>query len=247
MPGPWYESFFHGIALDCWRRAVEPELTGAEADFLWQELETAPGARLLDMPCGHGRHALELGRRGCRMTGVDISGENIAAARGAAAAAGMEVEWIQSDMRRLAWDSVFDGGYCWGNSFGYLDHAGTVEFLAALARSLKPGARFVLDYGAVAEALLPALKERQWFQVDDILFLADRRYQAAESRLDIDYTFIRGGVSETRPASQMIYTAGEIGRLLAAVGLETLAAYGSTGREPFRLGSPRLILASRKG
>src|SRR6266851_1354723 len=63
----WFEDFFHGIANDLWRKAVTAEQTRAEADFLQRTL--GKKRRLLDVPCGNGRHSLELARRGCHMTG----------------------------------------------------------------------------------------------------------------------------------------------------------------------------------
>src|SRR6266568_7415380 len=69
----WFEDFFHGVANDLWRKCMSPEQTRAEADFLEQTFE--PRSRLLDVPCGNGRHCFELARRGCRMTGLDISTE----------------------------------------------------------------------------------------------------------------------------------------------------------------------------
>jgi hypothetical protein len=63
-----------------------------------------------------GRHAIELARRGIRMTGVDISVGLLDEARRNAP----EIEWIHGDMRKLPWSCRFDAAYCWGNSFGYL-------------------------------------------------------------------------------------------------------------------------------
>src|SRR6185295_9388208 len=63
----WYEDFFRGVANDLWRKAISPEQTRVEADFL--ENTFGAKSRLLDVPCGNGRHTLELARRGCRMTG----------------------------------------------------------------------------------------------------------------------------------------------------------------------------------
>jgi hypothetical protein len=77
--------------------------------------------------------------------------------------------------------------------------------LRAVARALRPGARFVLETGIVAESLLPKLQEYFWMPVGAILFLAARRYNALESRLDIEYTFVQHGVRDTRPASSRIY------------------------------------------
>jgi cyclopropane fatty-acyl-phospholipid synthase-like methyltransferase len=246
MESNWYEHFFHGVALDVWRRAVPAEQTQAEAHLLEKMLEPAPGARLLDVPCGNGRHSVILAARGYRTTGVDIAKEFIREAQGRAAASDLRAEFLQGDMRHLPWQSEFDGAFCLGNSFGYLEHAGTVEFLSALCRTLKPGARFVLETGVAAESILPKLQERGWMQLGDILFLSARRYEAAESRLYIQYTFVRGAEQETREASQQVYTAAELRRLLEEAGLRTLALYSSLDQQPYQIGSPRLLLVAKK-
>src|SRR5688572_1636810 len=166
----WYETFFQGIVLDMWRKAMPPEQTRLEADFLARALRLQPGARVLDVPCGTGRHALELASRGFAVTGVDLSKEQIALARADAAAARREIDFRQVDMRELPWRSQFDAAYCFGNSFGYIEPEGLKEFVRAISRALKPGARFALDSGMTAESILPNLVEREWARVDDILF-----------------------------------------------------------------------------
>src|SRR5262245_34047618 len=144
---PWYESFFTGIVLDFWRLAASPDQTQCEADFLERALGVPPGSRLLDVPCGLGRHSLELASRGHRTIGVDYSSQAIAEARESAARAGRSAEFVQAEMREMGWREAFDGGFCFGNSFGFLDAAGTRGFLSAVSGALKPGARFALDYG----------------------------------------------------------------------------------------------------
>ncbi|HSP61435.1 MAG TPA: methyltransferase domain-containing protein, partial [Pyrinomonadaceae bacterium] len=84
IPPNWYENFFHGVALDLWRKAVPPEQTKTEADFLIKALQCDSGSHLLDVPCGNGRLSLELARRGYRVTGVDIAEEFIEEARASA-------------------------------------------------------------------------------------------------------------------------------------------------------------------
>src|SRR6266436_7171004 len=81
VPTNWYEDFFHGVSLDLWRKAISPQQTKAEADFLVKVLGCDEGASLLDVPCGNGRLSLELARRGYRVTGVDIAAEFIEEAR----------------------------------------------------------------------------------------------------------------------------------------------------------------------
>jgi SAM-dependent methyltransferase len=238
----WQSSFFRGVALDFWRLAMTPEITATEVQFLERALQIAPGARLLDVPCGNGRHAIELAKRGCRITGVDLSAEFIDEARRAP----VDAEWIVGDMCDLPWSSAFDGAYCMGNSFGYLDRRAAPTFLQAIARCLKPGGPFVIATGMAAESILPTLVNKRWHRTGDILTLSEARYDIAEGRLDIDYTFIRNGEIETRPTSSYVFTVAEMRRMHAEAGLETveLNAWGADG--PYRLGAPGLLMVSRK-
>ena len=54
-------------------------------------------------------------------------------------------------MRDLPWRSTFDGAFCVGNSFGYLDDPGNAAFLRAVRETLRPGARLVLETPMVLE------------------------------------------------------------------------------------------------
>ena len=49
--------------------------TVREVDFLLEELELPPGASILDVGCGTGRHSIELAKRGYTLTGVDLSAQ----------------------------------------------------------------------------------------------------------------------------------------------------------------------------
>ncbi len=242
----WYETFFEGVALDFWRRAIPPEQSGREAEFLAAELKLPPGGRVLDIPCGSGRHSLELAARGYRVTGVDLSREQIDEARLASAAAGWQVEWRQSDMKALSAREEFEGAFCMGNSFGYLEPRDNREFIAAVARALKPRGRFVMDTGMAAESLLPRFKEREWAPVDDILFLEENRYHLEESCVETIYTFVRKGETTIRSGVQWIYTLRELRGLLEQEGLRVEAMYQGVDRAPMALGAPYMILSAEK-
>ena len=246
MNDKWYETFFQGIVLDMWRKAVPPEHTRAEVDFLADKLGVTAGASVLDVPCGAGRHAIELASRGVRTTGVDLSAEMIAEARDRAAEAGVDIDWREADMRDLPWEAEFDAAYCFGNAFGYLDAAGTRAFVQAVARALKPGSRFAIDSGQVAECVLPNLKDREWMRVDDILFLEENRYDAENGYVETIYTFIRGGESVSRTGIHWVYTIREVRLMLNEAGFDTLALYSSITGEEFRAGASYMILIARK-
>src|SRR5260370_11915457 len=77
----WVTSFFDATYVAPLREEKRPAQTRREIDFLLRALRPAPGARILDVPCGYGRHAAALARRGFRVVGVDLSRAMIAEAR----------------------------------------------------------------------------------------------------------------------------------------------------------------------
>ncbi len=242
----WWQNFFHGVALDFWRAAVSEEQTRAEADFIQKQLQVAPGARVLDVPCGNGRLALELATRGFDLTGVDLASEFIEEAKSQAVKRDLKVHWHNREMRDLPWSETFDGAFCFGNSFGYLDDQGNADFLKKVSHTLKTGSRFAVDSGAIAECILPTFQEHRSFELGGITLEIDSRYDHEKGRLFTDYTFIREGQSDKRPGSQRIYTYHELTELLREAGLAVVAAYSSVAEDPFKLGAHRLFIVASK-
>ncbi|HMA47186.1 MAG TPA: class I SAM-dependent methyltransferase, partial [Frankiaceae bacterium] len=155
VPSAWYADFFTELPNEFWRRAVPPAAAETEVDFIERRLGLPPGSRIVDVPCGSGRHTLALAARGHCVTGIDISTEAIAHARRAAADARLDVELVLADMREVPRGGSFDAAICMGNSFGYLDVVGTREFVAALAGAVRPGGGLVIDFNVAAESVLP--------------------------------------------------------------------------------------------
>lgn len=217
MAGDWYGEFFTGMALEVWRAANPPAVTRAEAAFLERELDLEPGSRLLDVPCGNGRLALELARRGYRLTGLDQAGDFLAEGEQAAREAGLEIAWRVEDMRnlpRLSWPASFDGALCFGNSFGYHDREGTAAFLAGLGAALRPGGRLALDTAMTAESILPELEpgaEGIVEVVGGIRMEVTRRHDPARGRIEARYTFTResGGSGPEIPTGTQSGIQGE--------------------------------------
>jgi SAM-dependent methyltransferase len=216
VPSNWFESFFEGVVVDMWVQAVPPEHTVREADSVARMLGVPAGASVLDVPCGAGRVALSLAERGYRMTAVDSSAEFLARARSSAGAE--QVVWEKRDMRDLPWPGAFDGAFCVGNSFGYLDDEGNAAFLRAVRAALRPGARFVLETPMILENLLGHLQPNPWWKAGDVYLLVENRYDHERSRVDIEYTFVANGRVEVRRGSHRAYTYRELVDLLTASG-----------------------------
>ncbi len=246
VPNDWWRTFFTGTPVDMWLRAMPPEVTRQEADFLYQLLRVEPPAKILDVPCGGGRHSLELAARGFQLTGVDLSTDFLTAARAGAAEHGLAVTWEQRDMRDLPWRGAFDGAFCLGNSFAYLDDQGNADFVKAVAAALKPGARFVLNTGTCAESMLPTYREQPWYQLGNLYFLIHNRYDHRRGRLETEYTFIRDGRVETLWGFQRVYTYRQLVDLLEDAGFEEIEGCSSMSQEPYRLGAPQLFLVAIK-
>jgi cyclopropane fatty-acyl-phospholipid synthase-like methyltransferase len=225
VPTNWYETFFQGVSLDLWRKAISPKQTKREADFLAKALKCEVGSHFLDAPCGNGRLSIELARRGFKMTGVDLAGEFIEEARAAAAAlpgASAKTRFILRDMRRIEGKAIYDGAYCFGNSFGFLEYGDMGAYLNGVSRALKTGGRFAIETGMAAESVLQKFEPVTSHQIADITVTIKERYLAEESCIDTEYVFEQNGIVESRNAKHWIYTVAEIRRMVEAAGLSVL-------------------------
>jgi cyclopropane fatty-acyl-phospholipid synthase-like methyltransferase len=249
VPSDWYATFFTELPNEFWRRAVSREATESELDFIESHLDLGPGARIVDVPCGSGRHTVGLAARGHDVLGIDISTEAIDHARRTAEAARLRVELVAAEMRELPRDGSFDAAVCMGNSFGYLDLAGLREFVAALAATVRPGGGLVVDFSATAESVLPGFVDGtpRDTTVGDITVSGSNRYDVANSRLVSGYVFTRGSTQVTVTALHHVYTLAHLRQLLTDAGFVDIEHHGGPDEEPFELGAGRLLLTARRG
>ncbi len=144
MSPDWTKSFFRGEIFT----PGSPEAEAAAADetrFLWKVLKLKKGSRVLDVPCGTGRHALRLARRGAFVLGVDASKEYLAKARRDGKRA-PNARFTRGDMRRIRLEGEFDAAVNLWTSFGYFaDPEDDARTLRGIARALKPGGLFLID------------------------------------------------------------------------------------------------------
>jgi SAM-dependent methyltransferase len=104
--------------------------------------------RVLDLACGPGRHAVEFAKRGFQVTGVDRSAFLLAKASERAGTVGVEIEWLEEDMRRFQRLRAFNLAINMYTAFGYFDEkAEDVQVLKGLHDSLVQGGALVMDMG----------------------------------------------------------------------------------------------------
>jgi len=144
----------------------------------------------------------------------------------------------------LKGEVIYDGAYCFGNSFAFLEYADMEKFLGGVARALKPGARFLISTGMAAESVLPGFEEQSCHEFGDLSITIKERYVAEESCIYSEYIFERDGQTESRLAREWIYTVAETRRMLESAGFSVLDLYGSLKCKPYKLGSQELFIVS---
>jgi 2-polyprenyl-3-methyl-5-hydroxy-6-metoxy-1,4-benzoquinol methylase len=103
----WYEELFEDFS-DQYDKESFTKGTAGEVDFIEQEINFNKNARILDIGCGTGRHAIELAQHGYKMTGIDLSESMLTKAKIRAKSLGLDVEFILNDARTISFASSFE-------------------------------------------------------------------------------------------------------------------------------------------
>jgi SAM-dependent methyltransferase len=242
----WYKTFFTGLALDLWVGALPEDFTSAEVDFIVNTTGLSKGSKLLDVPCGFGRHALPLARKGYQVTGVDIAEPYIHQVKDAARIEKLPVTVMQGDFFDLTLKDTFDACICMGNSFSYFPFEGMVAFMRKIGEALRPGSLFIANTGMLAESILPRLEKETHMTVGDIEFYIENEYRSEESVLQTNMRFVRGNQEEKGTSYHFAFTASELTRMLKSVGFSDVKIYSGVQREPYQLGDAQAYIVSRK-
>jgi SAM-dependent methyltransferase len=247
----WYRGFFDDDYLRIFLPVLSDDRTAAEVNAVVERLGLAPPARLLDLCCGQGRHAVPLAQLGYRVTGVDLSRPLLGRAAAHATAQGQRVDLVEADMRRLPFaEASFDAVLNLFNAFGYLEDDAQDELvLREVARVLRPGGRFLQEL-ANREAQV-----RDWHDSDvqrtdgGLVVLQERALDLRTSRQLVTWTLLHpDGRRSTRRNAIRLYTLTELAAMLGRAGLELLEVAGDLDGGPLELDSSFLVtLSARAG
>jgi SAM-dependent methyltransferase len=123
-----------------------------------EALSLKPGASVIDSGAGAGGAALELARRGARVTAIDASAGMAARMKERAAAAGVPLDVLVMDGQHLLLpDSSFDAAL---SVLGVILYPDAAAGLSELRRVVKPGGRIALVTWTEPEAYELALELR---------------------------------------------------------------------------------------
>ena len=245
----WYEDFFQGINCEMWENAIPAGITKQEIDFLLSEFNLQQGHDILDIPCGFGRHAVELAKRGFSVTGIDISPTFIRGLAEKINAESLNIKVIQADILTVQLDIKFSGAICLGNSFGYFNIDKMKLFVEKVSASLETGAKFIINSGMIAESILPNLAhyaKNKTHRMVDITMDVTNVYHVEDSYLVSELLYTKESESEEHSFKHYVFTLGEVKRLLKSYGLHTIATYSSTSKEAYKAGDQQVYIVAIK-
>ncbi|HRY72602.1 MAG TPA: class I SAM-dependent methyltransferase [Spirochaetia bacterium] len=244
----WFEdeafwTAYAPLMFDEKRWAEVPEVVDAIERLAGLE----PGDAVLDACCGVGRHSIELAKRGYRVTGVDLTGPYLDAARESAEAEGVAPEFLKADIRTFSRPGAYDLALNLFTSFGYF--ATPEEDLAALRAlrsSLAPGGSLVIETLGKETAVRDFI-EGEWFERGGWTVLTEFSVDGAWEGLRTRWVLLRGAERIDRSFVQRLYSGVEMRKALLQAGFAEVEIYGSVEGAPYDEKAGSLVALARVG
>jgi SAM-dependent methyltransferase len=205
------------------------------------------GARVLDVPCGQGRHARLLAAAGYEVDGLDYSAHLLGVARAGGLTRG--VRYRQGDMRTLpaAWTNRFDAVVNLYTSFGFFRLAADDRrVLGEFARVLRPGGLMVWHGGSRDGVMARFLARDWWPTADGTLVAHERSFDPLSGILTVESRWRGPSGPGSRAYRMRLYTATRLAELLADVGVIVEEAFDGWTSRPLTRRSGEMLLVGRK-
>jgi SAM-dependent methyltransferase len=205
------------------------------------------GARVLDVPCGHGRHAHLLAEAGYRVRGVDLSRDLLAVAK--RRGTGPTLRYTRADMRRLpaSWSGRFDAVVNLFTSFGFfLDPEDDARVVREFARVLSPGGLLVW-HGGSRDGVMARFLGRDWWTTRNGTVIGhEREFDPLSGVLTVRSTWRGPRTSGEREHRIRLYTATRLTELCRDAGLIVFEALDGWRDRPLTRRSSEMVLLARK-
>jgi SAM-dependent methyltransferase len=145
MPETWYQEWFDSpLYYELYAARNESDAHNLLALVL-KHIPTPP-AKVLDLACGRGRHAINLAEKGYTVTGIDLAASALEHARNNAIARNVNINFTRADMREPI-SGTFDAVVNCFTSFGYFkDVNENLLVLENVVSALAPRGVFVIDF-----------------------------------------------------------------------------------------------------
>ena len=244
----WYKELFATEDPARFELYAESETSRNQVDFIIDKLALEPGARVLDLCCGQGRHLIDLARRGYDVVGLDLSEYMLEGCRTAAAAEGINPVLVHADMREIGFTAEFDAVISMFTSFGYLETTDEDQkVINAASLALRGGGLLLLDLQN-RDCLMGCFKPLEWHENQrGDLICAERAFDSITGRINAREVTIHPDGHRTETSHSIrLYTFNEIENMLQQPGLTVQSVYGDFDSAPFDRQSRRMIVVAGK-
>jgi ubiquinone/menaquinone biosynthesis C-methylase UbiE len=240
----WWNDFFEPFRIFFY--TVPQDETNAQVRYLVKKLNLKPGRKFLDCPCGIGRVAVPLAKRGIAVTGVDITQSYLDELEQRSLKLGLNIKLVRKDMRRISFNSEFDAvGNIW-SSFGFFDtEAENQLVLKKMFKALKPGGKLVLHLFN-RDNILKDFQTHRWFQVKNVKILEEREFNYRTSIMHTIWHFMAGGEQQTSYFDIREYSYHELVSMFESVGFTDVQGYSSIKDEPIDPEKRRIYIFGTK-
>lgn len=238
MPVPWFSHYF----ADDYYRFDRHTDTDMEVEGLCRLVGEPDAGPILDLGCGYGRHVIPLTERGYRVIGYDLSDALLRHGQRQLASAG----WVRGDFRALPFPEHFDTVTSLFTALGYFeDERDNFTVFQEIAHTLRPGGRFIAQL-VNRDYLIRQFQPTEIQREDGLIILEERTFDTTGSRVITQTTVIDGKDHREYTSSIRVYTATELGMLLAAVGLLVREVYGGLDFRPYNWDTNQLVIVAEK-
>jgi SAM-dependent methyltransferase len=241
----WFDEFFDESYLKTYIH-LNRERTVREVDFIEVALELSPEDLILDVPCGFGRHSIELTLRDYKVTGMEYNIVQIEHAKKLMKEKNAFFDIIQADMREIPHEEKYDKMFNYFTSFGYFTDEENEKTMENLNKALKPGGLFLMEM-AHRDGILKIYSPGNITRLPEgEILLEERSYNPLTGRMSALHTYItKDGRKFERKFDHRMYTSYELIDLFRRHGFEIVKVYGE-GFEDLKTFSRRIAIVGRK-
>jgi SAM-dependent methyltransferase len=231
------------------RRQSVDERTVSEVDGLVRLLELTSPSRILDVPCGYGRHTIELALRGYEVVGNDINELHLEIARKKAQQQGVCPNFLKENMLFLDHPCEFDVLINMFYSFGFFNSdAENMMVLKNFFSALKPGGIFLMhtdvNIPRITSGKYKTAESRE-LESGGNLHICEH-YNHVTKRIDGSWTIEANDKISSKPYSVRVYDENEFKNLCIEVGFESCLSYGDWFGGSYRQDSEEIIFVATK-
>ncbi len=241
----WWEELYDDMRMREMFEKIPKGRTEAQVDFVEKVCNLEKGAKILDLGCGWGRHSIELAKRGYEVTGLEINPSYIKEAKKRASSAGVKIDFVEKDMRKITFSEEFDAIILLWNSFGYFSDKENEKLIKSIYKALKEEGHFVLEI-INRDWIVRHFTPKNWQKLNDIYILEDRKFVLDESRVKGKITYIQENKKMERITNFRFYSYHEIRAILKSTGFRKTQGYGSLEETPIELDTHLMEIIGRK-